>query len=76
MPYCQTFAGRMKLLCRIPTGLERPPRVPWQQSGVAPARFGDLFSGAFLRRDLLTGFAFLGLADEEGEGLREESRAG
>jgi hypothetical protein len=41
-----------------------------------PARFGDLFSGALLRRDLLTGFAFRGLADEEGEGLREESGAG
>jgi len=40
-----------------------------------PAHFGDLFFGAFLRRDLLTGFAFLGLADEEGEELREESGA-
>jgi hypothetical protein len=56
------------------------PRTFWaavsRKSGVAPARFGALFPGAFLHRDLLTGFAFLGLADEEGEGLREESGAG
>ena len=56
------------------------PKTFWaaesRKSGVAPARFGPSISGAFSRRDLLTGFGFLGLTDEEGEGLREESGAG
>ena len=56
------------------------PKTFWaaesRKSGVAPARFGASFFGAFLCCDLLTPFGFLGLADEEGEGIREESGAG
>jgi hypothetical protein len=76
----RALSGEASLLPYTQNGRERPRklfgRIEARKSGVAPARFGDLFSGAFLRRDLLTAFAFVGLADEEGEGLREESDAG
>lgn len=76
----ESVAGRFNLTVHGANNrTERPGTTFWaaepEISG-APARFGDLFPGTFLCRGLVTGFSLLGLADEEGEGLREESGAG